>query len=48
VLVQLAAGYIVERTHSYLPLFLFAGSGYVIALAIIHGLSPKLAPAELD
>jgi ACS family hexuronate transporter-like MFS transporter len=48
VLVQLAAGEIVQLTHSYLPLFIFAGCGYLVALAIIHGLSPKLAPAELD
>jgi len=48
VLAQITTGYIVELTHSYLPLFLFAGSGYLIALAIIHLLSPKLAQAELD
>ena len=48
VLVQLAAGEIVQLTHSYLPLFIFAGCGYLAALAIIHGLSPKLTPAELD
>ena len=48
VLVQLAAGEIVQLTHSYLPLFIFAGCGYLVALAIIHGLSPKLTPAELD
>lgn len=48
VLAQITTGYVVELTHSYLPLFLFAGSGYLIALAIIHLLSPKLAQAELD
>jgi MFS transporter, ACS family, hexuronate transporter len=48
VLVQIATGYIVQLTHSYLPLFMFAGSGYLIALGIIHLLSPKLAMADLD
>jgi ACS family hexuronate transporter-like MFS transporter len=48
VLMQVATGYIVQLTHSYLPLFLFAGVGYVVALAVIHSLSPKLAPAQLD
>ncbi|HEV3198457.1 MAG TPA: MFS transporter [Bryobacteraceae bacterium] len=45
---QIGTGYIVQLTHSYLPLFLIAGSAYLVALAIIHSLSPKLAPAELD
>jgi MFS transporter, ACS family, hexuronate transporter len=48
VLVQIATGYIVQLTHSYLPLFMFAGCGYLIALGIIHLLSPKLAMADLD
>ncbi len=44
---QVATGYIVQLTHSYLPLFLVAGVAYVIALAILHALSPRLAPAEV-
>jgi MFS transporter, ACS family, hexuronate transporter len=48
VLVQKAAGYVVTWTHSYLLMFLFAGLAYVIALAIIQLLTPKLAPAKLD
>jgi MFS transporter, ACS family, hexuronate transporter len=47
VLLQIAAGYIVEWTHSYLPLFIFAGSAYLLALAIIQSLTPKLEPAKL-
>jgi len=43
---QLVAGYIVRI--SYLPCFLYAGSAYVVALLIVHLLSPKLAPARLD
>jgi ACS family hexuronate transporter-like MFS transporter len=45
---QIATGYIVKWTGGYLPLFLIGGSAYLVALAIIQGLSPKLAPAELD
>ena len=48
VLIQIATGYIVQWTHSYLPLFIFAGLGYLIALAVIHALSPRLAPVDLD
>ena len=48
VLLQVASGYIVEWTHSYLPMFIIAGTMYLLALAIIHTLSPKLEPAQLD
>jgi ACS family hexuronate transporter-like MFS transporter len=48
VLLQVATGYIVEWTHSYLPLFIVAGTIYLVALAAVHVLSPKLNPAELD
>ncbi len=46
VLMQLAAGVIVRYT--YLPLFLFCGSAYLIALALVHVLSPRLRPARVD
>jgi MFS transporter, ACS family, hexuronate transporter len=46
VLMQLAAGAIAKYT--YLPLFLYCGSAYVIALLVVHLLSPKLQPAKLD
>ena len=48
VLVQKAAGYVVTITHSYFLMFLFCGLAYVVALAIIQLLTPKLAPARLD
>jgi ACS family hexuronate transporter-like MFS transporter len=48
VLLQVATGYIVQLTHTYLPLFIIAGLAYVVALGILHALSPKLAPAEVD
>ena len=43
---QLITGRIVR--FSYLPCFLFAGSAYLAAWVIIHFLSPKLEPANLD
>jgi MFS transporter, ACS family, hexuronate transporter len=46
-LVATAAGFILELTGSYMSLFIMAGSMYLIALAIIHFLVPKLAPADL-
>ena len=46
VAMQLVAGSIARYT--YLPLFLFCGFAYLIALAIVHVLSPKLRPAKLD
>jgi len=46
--VQISTGYIVQLTHSYLPLFIISGLAYLAALGIIQMLSPNLAPAELD
>jgi MFS transporter, ACS family, aldohexuronate transporter len=48
VLLQLATGYIVKITNSYVPLFIVACVAYLLALAIIHGITPKLAPAQID
>ncbi|MGH9407696.1 MAG: MFS transporter [Terriglobia bacterium] len=48
VLLQVATGYIVGWTHSYVPLFILACSVYLLALLIIQILSPKLAPAKLS
>jgi ACS family hexuronate transporter-like MFS transporter len=47
VLIQIASGYIVQATHSYLPMFLFCGSAYLIALAAIQWLTPRLEPAPV-
>jgi ACS family hexuronate transporter-like MFS transporter len=43
-----AVGYILQWTGSYLPVFIIAGSVYLIALLVIHLLVPKLAPASLE
>lgn len=41
-------GYILEKTGSYVPIFIIAGSAYLVALLIIHLLAPKLEPAKVD
>jgi ACS family hexuronate transporter-like MFS transporter len=48
VLMQLATGYIVKLTNSYVPLFIIACIAYPLALLIIHGITPRLAPARID
>jgi ACS family hexuronate transporter-like MFS transporter len=47
-LFQLGAGEIVYVTHSYVTLFIIACLAYPTAFLVIQGISPKLAPAELD
>jgi ACS family hexuronate transporter-like MFS transporter len=41
-------GEILERTGSYVPVFIIAGSAYLVALLIIHLLAPRLDPARLE
>ena len=48
VLLQLATGEIVQLTNSYVPLFVIACLAYITSLIIIHFITPKLAPAQLD
>ena len=48
VLMLKAAGLIVTWTNSYFLLFMFCGSAYLVALGIIHLLSPRLEQAKLD
>jgi ACS family hexuronate transporter-like MFS transporter len=40
-----AAGHILQVTGSYRALFVLAASAYLVALAVIHALTPRLAPA---
>jgi MFS transporter, ACS family, hexuronate transporter len=46
-LIAKIVSYFLQRTHSYAVPFILAGSAYLIALAIIQGLAPKLKPVEL-
>lgn len=41
-------GYILASTGSYVPIFIIAASAYLIALLVIHLLSPKLEPANVE
>jgi len=43
-----AVGHILQWTHSYVLPFLIAGSAYLIALLILHLLTPKLAPVHVN
>lgn len=45
--IALIVGEILQRTGSYVPIFIMAGSAYLIALAVIHFLAPKLEAAEV-
>jgi MFS transporter, ACS family, hexuronate transporter len=47
-LIAKVVAYFLQRTQSYAVPFFFAGSAYLIALAIIHALAPKLKPAEFN
>lgn len=47
-LIAKLTGYILNATGSYVPVFLMAAFAYVIALAVIHILVPRLEPARLD
>jgi MFS transporter, ACS family, hexuronate transporter len=40
-------GEILQRTGSYVPIFIIAGSAYLAALLVFHLLSPRLEPAKL-
>lgn len=44
----LFTGYILDATHSYELLFAICASAYLLALAVVHLLSPKLAPAQVE
>lgn len=41
------AGWTLETTGSYLPLLTFAGVAYLVALGLIHLLTPRLEPVTL-
>lgn len=41
-------GEVLERIGSYTPIFVVAASAYLLALLVVHLLSPRYAPAHLD
>ena len=46
-LIATFTGFVLQVTGSYLPMFVIAGSAYLVALAIIQLLVPRLEPAQL-
>ncbi len=42
-----AVGYILQRTGSYVPVFIMAGTAYLIAFGFVHLLAPRLKPAPV-
>jgi ACS family hexuronate transporter-like MFS transporter len=40
-------GYILQRTGSYVPIFLLAGTAYLVALCFVQILAPRLEKAEM-
>jgi MFS transporter, ACS family, hexuronate transporter len=42
------AGWILQRVGSYTPIFIVAGSVYLIALVAVHLLSPRYEPVQVD
>ncbi len=47
-LIALLVGEILQRTGSYVPIFIIAGSMYLLALLIIHLLAPRLEPVKVE
>lgn len=47
-LIATTVGLILHYTGSYLPIFIIAGSAYLVALAVIHLLAPRLEPADVE
>jgi ACS family hexuronate transporter-like MFS transporter len=41
-------GFLLQATGSYAPVFVMAGSAYVLALAVVHALAPRLEPVRLE
>jgi ACS family hexuronate transporter-like MFS transporter len=41
-------GFVLQFTGSYVPMFVIAGSVYLISLLIVHLLVPRLEPANLE
>jgi MFS transporter, ACS family, hexuronate transporter len=40
-------GFLLQTTGSYFSVFIMAGSAYLLALAAVHGIAPRLEPAQM-
>ena len=47
VLVTYVTAWVLQLTGSYVPIFVVAGVAYLVALALIHAISPRLEPARM-
>jgi ACS family hexuronate transporter-like MFS transporter len=47
ILVATFVGLQLQAHGSYMPMFLIAGSAYLLALLVVHGLVPRMQPAQL-
>jgi ACS family hexuronate transporter-like MFS transporter len=47
-ILQASVGYIVSATGSYYTVFVIAATAYLVALLLIHLLTPKLEPAKIE
>lgn len=41
------AGYVLDKIGSYTPIFILAASAYLLALAVVHILTPRMEPVKL-
>ena len=46
-LISTVVGLLLQYTGSYVPVFFMAGSAYLLALLVVHGLAPQLRPVEI-
>jgi ACS family hexuronate transporter-like MFS transporter len=47
-LISTVIGLLLQATGSYVPVFMLAGSAYLIALVVVHALAPRLQPVVLS
>jgi len=47
-LISTVIGLLLQATGSYVPVFMLAGSAYLIALGVVHALAPRLQPVLLQ
>jgi len=46
--IAMLVGAVLQATHSYVPIFFIAGCAYLLALLVIHLLSPRLEAADIS
>jgi MFS transporter, ACS family, hexuronate transporter len=46
-LFSMYVGGVLEKIGTYTPIFIVAGCGYLLALLVVHLLSPRLEPVKL-